>query len=46
MRDIVRSVVAAVKVPVTIKIRKGWDEKSVNAVEIASIAALEGASQR
>jgi len=42
--EIVRSVVAAVKVPVTIKIRKGWDEKSVNAVEIASIAALEGAA--
>ncbi|MGI6585565.1 MAG: tRNA dihydrouridine synthase DusB [Gracilibacteraceae bacterium] len=44
VRDIVRSVVAAVKVPVTIKIRKGWDEKSVNAVEIASIAVLEGAA--
>ena len=42
--EIVRSTVAAVKVPVTIKIRKGWDEKSVNAVEIASIAALEGAA--
>ena len=42
--EIVRSTVAAVEVPVTIKIRKGWDEKSVNAVEIASIAAMEGAA--
>ena len=42
--EIVRSTVAAVKVPVTIKIRKGWDEESVNAVEVASIAAMEGAA--
>lgn len=44
VRAIVRRVVSEVKVPVTIKIRKGWDEKSVNAVEIALIAALEGAA--
>lgn len=44
VREIVRSVVAAVKVPVTIKTRKGWDEESVNAVEIAAIAAQEGAA--
>lgn len=44
VREIVKSTVKAVKVPVTIKIRKGWDEESVNAVEIAVIAAQEGAA--
>lgn len=44
VREIVRSTVKAVRVPVTIKTRKGWDEASVNAVEIATIAAQEGAA--
>jgi len=44
VREIVRQTVKAVKVPVTIKIRKGWDEESVNAVEIALLAAEEGAA--
>ncbi len=44
VRDIVRATVKAVKVPVTVKIRKGWDEGSVNAVEIAVAAASEGAA--
>jgi nifR3 family TIM-barrel protein len=44
VREIVRCTVNAVKIPVTIKIRKGWDEESVNAVGIAAIAAEEGAS--
>lgn len=44
VRNIVRSTVKAVGVPVTVKIRKGWDDNSVNAVEIAGIAAGEGAS--
>lgn len=44
VREIVRRTVTAVKVPVTIKTRKGWDEDSVNAVEIADIAAQEGAA--
>ncbi|HYE82254.1 MAG TPA: tRNA dihydrouridine synthase DusB [Clostridia bacterium] len=44
VRDIVRCTVKAVKVPVTIKTRKGWDDESVNAVEIACIAAEEGAA--
>lgn len=44
VRDIVRAAVKAVKVPVTVKTRKGWDDDSVNAVEIACIAAREGAS--
>ena len=33
--DIVRAVKNAVDLPVTVKIRKGWDENSVNAVEVA-----------
>lgn len=41
--QIVRRVSDAVAVPVTVKIRKGWDADSVNAVEIASIAEQNGA---
>jgi tRNA-dihydrouridine synthase B len=37
------AIVAAVKVPVTVKIRAGWDEKSINAVEITRIAEKAGA---
>ena len=33
--DIVRAVVDAVKLPVTVKIRSGWDAESINAVEMA-----------
>ncbi|HWR60894.1 MAG TPA: tRNA dihydrouridine synthase DusB [Clostridia bacterium] len=44
VREIVRAAVKAVKAPVTVKIRKGWDDESVNAVEIASVAASEGAA--
>ena len=42
--DIVRGISRASSKPVTVKIRKGWDEKSVNAVEIARIAEEEGAA--
>ena len=42
--DIVSSVVQAVSVPVTVKIRSGWDEKSINAVEVAKICEKAGAS--
>lgn len=37
-REILRNLVKAVKKPVTVKIRKGFDEEHVNAVEIAKIA--------
>ena len=35
VEEIVKAVVNAVKVPVTVKIRSGWDSNSINAVEIA-----------
>lgn len=42
--EIIREVVANVNVPVSVKIRSGWDSKSINAVEIAKIAEASGAS--
>lgn len=42
--DIVSSVVQAVDVPVTVKIRSGWDKNSINAVEVAKIIEKAGAS--
>ena len=41
--DIIKSVVKASKVPVTVKFRKGWDEEHVNAVCLAKIAENSGA---
>ena len=41
--EIVRAVSRASTKPVTVKTRKGWDEGSVNAVEIARIAEDNGA---
>ena len=41
--EIVRAVSQAVDVPVTVKIRKGWDSSSVNAVEVAVICEQAGA---
>lgn len=41
---IIESVVRAVKLPVTVKIRKGWDDGRVNAVELAKIAEGCGAA--
>jgi nifR3 family TIM-barrel protein len=42
--EIVSSVVEAVSVPVTVKIRSGWDQNSINAVEVAKICESAGAS--
>lgn len=42
--DIVRGVVKASPVPVTVKIRMGWDFDSINAVELAKRAENAGAA--
>ena len=42
--EIVRAVSDAVDIPVTVKIRKGWDDESITAVELAKIAEKNGAS--
>jgi len=42
--EIVRQVVEALPLPVTVKIRSGWNEMGKNAVEIAKIAEANGAS--
>lgn len=44
VKDIVSAVVDTVNVPVTVKIRSGWNDKSINAVEIAKIIENCGAS--
>jgi nifR3 family TIM-barrel protein len=44
VEQIVSKTVKAVKKPVTVKIRKGFDEEHVNAVEIAKIAEAAGAA--
>lgn len=42
--EVVRAAVEAASVPVTVKIRAGWDENSINAVRIAQIAEQSGAA--
>ena len=42
--EIVSAVVNAVDIPVTVKIRSGWDSKSINAVEVAKLIEKAGAS--
>lgn len=44
VEEIVTKTARAVKKPVTVKIRKGFDEEHVNAVEIARIAEASGAA--
>lgn len=43
IEKIVSAVVAAVNVPVTVKIRSGWDDSSINACEVAKIIERAGA---
>ena len=44
IKEIVSAVVKAVNCPVTVKIRSGWDKKSINCVEVAKICEEAGAS--
>ena len=41
---VIKAVVDAVPVPVTVKFRKGWDNNSINATEFAIMAQQAGAS--
>lgn len=42
--EIVKAVVNTVDIPVTVKIRSGWDNNSINAIEVAKVIASAGAS--
>jgi tRNA-dihydrouridine synthase B len=42
--EIVSAVVKAVKIPVSVKIRTGWDENSINVTETAKIVEAAGAA--
>ncbi len=42
--EIIYAVCNATNVPVTVKIRKGWDDETINAVEMAKTAEQNGAS--
>lgn len=44
IEKIVRSVVNAVNIPVTVKIRSGWDSNAINCVEVAKRIENAGAS--
>lgn len=43
-KEIIKEVVKASEVPVTVKFRTGWDSESINAPELAKICEGEGAS--
>ena len=42
--EIVSSIVNAVPIPVTVKIRSGWDSNNINAIEVAKVIEKAGAS--
>lgn len=42
--EIVSSVVNAVNIPVTVKIRSGWNDKTINCIEVAKLIEKAGAS--
>ena len=44
IKEIVKAVVESVPIPVTVKIRSGWDKDHINAVEVAKICEEAGAS--
>ncbi len=41
--EVIANMVAAVQIPVTVKIRAGWDDNNITAVEITQIAEKAGA---
>ncbi|MGI5921425.1 MAG: tRNA dihydrouridine synthase DusB [Syntrophomonadaceae bacterium] len=43
-RAMIRAVVEAVKVPVTVKMRKGWDDNNITCLELAQAAEEAGAA--
>ena len=43
IHDIVSAVVKSVPIPVTVKIRSGWDSNHINAVEVAKVCESAGA---
>ena len=44
IKEIVAAVINAVTVPVTVKIRSGWDDAHINACEVARVCESAGAS--
>lgn len=44
IKEIVEAVVSSVPIPITVKIRSGWDSNNINAVEVAKIIEEAGAS--
>src|ERR1700752_3947233 len=42
LEEIFRAVRAAVRIPLTIKLRAGWDDQSIVAVEVAKLAEASG----
>ena len=44
VKKVVSSLVSAVSMPITVKIRSGWDSNSINAVEVAKVCEKAGAS--
>lgn len=44
IKEIVTAVVNSVSVPVTVKIRSGWDDNHINACEVAKVCESAGAS--
>jgi len=44
LRDVIRGIRNSVSIPVTVKIRSGWDDDSLNALDVARMVEGEGAA--
>lgn len=42
LRDVIRAAKKGISIPLTIKVRTGWDQNSRNTLEVAQVAADEG----